>query len=48
MAKEMLDLKSSINVLSGINCSKKKKKEGKLKLLQKTCRNSKDKFKERK
>lgn len=47
MAKEMLDLKSSINVLSGINCSKKKK-EGKLKLLQKTCRNSKDKFKKRK
>lgn len=27
MAKEMLDLKSSINVLSGINCSKKKKRK---------------------
>lgn len=31
MAKEMLDLKSSINVLSGINCSKKKKKRRKVK-----------------
>ena len=43
----MFDLKSKWKVLSGINCFKKKKKE-KLKLLQNTLRNSKDKLKKEK
>ena len=44
----MFDLKSKWKVLSGINCLKKKKKKEKLKLLQNTLRNSKDKLKKEK